>query len=51
MTLKCAYCFYSVDHKPIARPAEFVINGQSVCEDHVDTAAPDFHLPENENIK
>lgn len=39
----CGYCLYGA---PLARiPAVLVINGQSVCEEHVDAAcyeSPDF---------
>lgn len=37
MKLKCSFCFFSDPF--VSRPAEFVIDGQAVCEDHVDTAS------------
>jgi hypothetical protein len=49
--MQCGYCFYGVDRKPVSRAAEFVINGQSVCEDHVDTATTDFGKSLNEASK
>lgn len=37
--MKCAFCFFS---KPFnSTVAEFIINGISVCEDHVDNASGD----------
>lgn len=36
----CGYCMYASPY--IKRQALFVINGQSVCEDHVDTATQEF---------
>ena len=32
--IKCAFCFYAAPF--ISKPADFTINGTSVCEDHVD---------------
>lgn len=38
--LLCGYCFHSKPYQSV--PAEFIINGQSVCEDHVDSASSEF---------
>jgi hypothetical protein len=32
--MKCAFCFYGKPY--VAKAADFVINGISVCEEHVD---------------
>lgn len=36
MNLYCTFCFYAKPFEQV--PAEFIVNGQSVCEDHVTTA-------------
>lgn len=38
--LLCGYCRFAKPY--ISAPAEFIINGQSVCEDHVDSASSEF---------
>jgi len=35
--MKCPFCKYAPPF--IDRPADFVIYGTSVCEDHIDTAS------------
>lgn len=40
MVIICAFCFFS--GKTTSRAAEFIVNGQGVCEDHVGNASPDF---------
>lgn len=38
----CGYCRFVAPYR--RREAEYVINGQSVCEDHVDMAGVGFHM-------
>lgn len=35
----CSFCFFAAPYK--SQPAEFIINGQAVCEDHVDRTRDD----------
>jgi hypothetical protein len=34
--IKCGFCKFSAPYADV--PAEFIIDGQSVCENHVDAA-------------
>jgi hypothetical protein len=40
MNINCAFCAYGPDD--VARKADYIIDGQAVCQDHVDTADGSF---------
>jgi hypothetical protein len=38
--IKCGFCKFAAPFKDV--PAEFIIDGQSVCENHVDSTGESF---------
>jgi hypothetical protein len=40
LAVRCGYCQFA--HPFVGKAAKYIINGQSVCDEHVNTATADF---------